>query len=953
MVSINDKMIVMPENEYIHIYGARVHNLKNINVDIPRNKLIVITGLSGSGKSSLAFDTLYAEGQRRYIESLSSYARQFLEQMEKPDCEKIEGLSPAISIEQKTAGHNPRSTLATITEIHDYLRLLYARVGEPHCPECGKAIKSRTIDQIVDEVLKLDDDTKFYILSPVVMGRKGLHKDTLDGLKREGFVRVIIDGYEYTFDEEPKLDRNKIHDIFLVVDRLVMKSDIQSRVSEGVELALSHSENESIVIRIFKNDDDYEDVIFSRRYTCPDCHISLGSLKPRDFSFNSPYGRCEVCDGLGFIPQADPELIVPDTGLSINEGAVDLWKNTTSRWVLGLIKSLEENLGIDLDVPIEKLPDEKRKILFYGSDETIPVVPEGRKRKRYLRYKGLIEIVERNYHRTESEQMREFYFGRYITNVECPGCGGLRLKPESLAVYISGENISQLCQKSVDKSYKFFENLDLSGQKILIAEPIIKEIVGRLGFLQDVGLSYLTLDRMAPTLSGGEAHRIRLATQIGSGLVGVLYILDEPTIGLHARDNRKLLSTLTKLRDLGNTVIVVEHDPETILTADHIIDLGPGAGVNGGLVVAQGTPKDIMKVESSITGKYISGSKRIDIPDEREKGNGEKLVFRGCAHHNLKNIDVDIPLGTITCFTGVSGSGKSSLLSETIYRILARRINRSPLKPGKFEEIEGLENVNKVIEVDQSPIGRTPRSNPATYTNVFTNIRDLFSRIPEAKIRGYKPGRFSFNVKDGRCEACRGMGVKKVEMHLLPDLYIVCDVCDGKRFNRETLQVKYKGKNISNILNMTIDEAHTFFENIPAIESKLRLLKEVGLGYLELGQPATTLSGGEAQRIKLTKELKKRATGKTVYILDEPTTGLHYEDVRKLLNVLYRLRDDGNTILIIEHNLEVIKVADYIIDLGPEGGDEGGYIVAEGTPEEIARNNKSYTGEFLKNILKI
>lgn len=941
----------MSGNDYINIKGARVHNLKDIDVNIPRNKLVVITGLSGSGKSSLAFDTLYAEGQRRYIESLSAYARQFLEQMEKPDCEKIEGLSPAISIEQKTAGHNPRSTVATITEIHDYLRLLYSRIGEPHCPRCGKPITTRTIDEIVDEIMKLEEGTRFYILSPVVVGRKGLHKETLDRLRREGFVRAIIDGIEWTFEEEPELDKNKTHTINLIVDRLIMKDGILSRLSEGVELALSHSENESIVLRILNDEDDYEDIIFSQKYTCPDCEVSIGSLNPRDFSFNSPYGRCEVCDGLGFISKADPDLIIPDESLSLNEGAVDMWDGTSSRWVLGLMDALEREFGIDLDTPINELGDEKRDILLYGSKDTISVIPRGRKRRRYMRYKGLIEIVEGRYHRTDSEQMREFYYGKYIARMDCPNCDGMRLKPESLSVYVGGLNIGELSQMPVDRCYQFFDDLEIDGEREVIAQPILKEIMSRLGFLKDVGLSYLTLDRMAPTLSGGEAHRIRLATQIGSGLVGVLYILDEPTIGLHPKDNRKLIDTLKKLRDLGNTVIVVEHDMDTIMSADHIIDLGPGAGVHGGMVVVDGHHEEVMKSDDSLTGRYLSGIEEIEIPEERFKGNGDELVFKGCSHNNLKNIDVRIPLGTITCITGVSGSGKSSLLSETIFRVLKRKIYRSPVKPGEYREIEGIDNIDKVIEVDQSPIGRTPRSNPATYTSVFTDIRQLFAELPEAKIRGYEQGRFSFNVKGGRCEACGGMGVKKVEMHLLPDLYIVCDVCNGKRYNRETLEVRYKNKNIADVLDMTIDEAYEFFSSIPKIKRKLKLLKDVGLEYLELGQPATTLSGGEAQRIKLTRELKKRATGQTLYILDEPTTGLHYADVKKLLNVLFRLRDGGNTVLIIEHNLEVIKVADYIIDLGPEGGDEGGYIVTCGKPEEIVKCDNSHTGKFLKPIL--
>ncbi len=947
----------MPKgDDSIIIRGARVHNLKNIDVRIPRNRLVVITGISGSGKSSLAFDTLYAEGQRRYVESLSAYARQFLGQMDKPDCDSIEGLSPAISIDQKSASKNPRSTVATITEIHDYLRLLYARVGKPHCYQCGKPIEAQAVDQMVDEVMNLPEGTRFYVLSPLVKGRKGEHRSVFESAQKSGFTRVIVDELEYRLDEEIPLDKNKKHTIELVVDRLVMKENLRSRLHEALETALSKSDDGLVKVKIVdEGSKDGEKFLFSRKLSCPNCGISYEELSPRMFSFNSPYGRCPTCDGLGFISEVDPELVISHPQLSINEGAISPWRDTSSEWVSAILGALSRNYKIDLDKPYQELREEQKRVILYGtgSDELLVEFGDERfRRSRRMRFRGVIPLIERGYHETSSDDAREFYYGRFIAKNPCPDCGGMRLKPASLAVTVGGRNLGEVTAMSVESALQFFSGLKFSEHEMLIAREVLKEISGRLKFMQDVGLSYLTLDRTAPTLAGGEVQRIRLATQIGSGLVGVLYILDEPTIGLHQRDNKRLLATLKKLRDLGNTVIIVEHDRETINSADWVIDLGPGAGVHGGEVVTFGPPEKVARSRNSLTGRYLCGREAIPIPRERKSGDGRFLEIFGAGEHNLKNIEVRFPLGTFICVTGVSGSGKSTLVDETLYRILARAINRSPVKPGRYKAVDGVENIDKVIEVDQSPIGRSPRSNPATYTGVFTHIRHLFAMLPESKVRGYRDGRFSFNVSGGRCEACDGDGFIKVEMHFLPDVYIPCQVCKGKRYNRETLEVRYKGKNIADVLSMTIEEAYSFFQTIPSVKRILQTLLDVGLGYLELGQPATTLSGGEAQRIKLARELRKRATGKTLYILDEPTTGLHFEDVRKLLSVLTRLREGGNTVVVIEHNFEVIKTADYIIDLGPEGGDEGGYVVACGTPEEVAKVKDSHTGRFLRGILR-
>ncbi|MCX8124585.1 MAG: excinuclease ABC subunit UvrA [Spirochaetes bacterium] len=932
--------------QYIRIKGAREHNLKNISIDIPREKLVVITGLSGSGKSSLAFDTIYAEGQRRYVESLSAYARQFLGQMEKPDVDLIEGLSPAISIEQKTTHRNPRSTVGTVTEIHDYLRLLFARVGVPYCYKCGKPITSQTIDQIVENVLTYNAGTKIQVLAPVVRGRKGMYQDMFDKFRQQGYSRVRVDGQVFSLDDPITIDKNKKHSIEVIIDRIVLKENIRTRLSDSIETAIELADGQVILII-----DDKEQLI-STKMTCPDCDVSLPELSPRMFSFNSPYGACPTCDGLGFIMQFDPDLIVDNPDKSLMDGALAVWGKTTSYWYQEQILTLAKSLKFDPYTPWKKLPKQIQNIVLYGSNGKKFDYSIERYEAQYRftkEFEGVIPNLMRRYKETQSDEMREWMEG-FMRNRVCDACGGKRLRPESLAVKVADKNIADISALSIKDAVKFFNELSLSETQMTIARQILKEIRARLQFLSNVGIDYLTLDRAAGTLSGGEAQRIRLATQIGSGLTGVLYILDEPSIGLHQRDNKKLLATLKELRDIGNTVIVVEHDEETIRESDYVIDLGPGAGLDGGYVVAQGTPQEIELNETSITGLYLRGKRFIKAPTHRRKAD-KYLTIRGAAENNLKSIDVSFPLGVFTCVTGVSGSGKSTLIIDILYKALASLKMRSKEYPGKFKKIEGIEFIDKVIDVDQSPIGRTPRSNPATYTGTFTPIRELFANLPESKVRGYKPGRFSFNVSGGRCEACWGDGIKKIEMHFLPDVYITCEVCKGKRYNHETLEVRYKGKNIYEVLEMTVDEAYEFFANIPSIKSKLETLKRVGLGYIKLGQPATTLSGGEAQRVKLSTELSKRATGNTLYILDEPTTGLHFADVEKLIDVLQSLVDKGNTVIVIEHNLDVIKCADWIIDLGPEGGDAGGRIVAQGTPEEVAKVKESYTGQFLREIL--
>jgi len=932
--------------QYIRIKGAREHNLKNISIDIPREKLVVITGLSGSGKSSLAFDTIYAEGQRRYVESLSAYARQFLGQMEKPDVDLIEGLSPAISIEQKTTHRNPRSTVGTVTEIHDYLRLLFARVGVPYCYKCGKPITSQTIDQIVENVLTYNAGTKIQVLAPVVRGRKGMYQEMFEKFKQQGYSRVRVDGEVLSLDDPIKVDKNKKHTIEVIIDRIVLKENIRARLSDSIETAIELADGQVILII-----DDKEQLI-STKMTCPDCEVSLPELSPRMFSFNSPYGACPTCDGLGFIMQFDPELIVANPDKSLMDGALAVWGKTTSYWYQEQVLTLARHLKFDPHTPWKKLPKQIQSIVLYGSNGKKFDYSIERFEAQYRftkEFEGVIPNLMRRYKETQSDEMREWMEG-FMRNKVCDACGGKRLRPESLAVKVADKNIADISALSIKEAVIFFNDIKLSETQMAIARQILKEIRARLQFLSNVGIDYLTLDRAAGTLSGGEAQRIRLATQIGSGLTGVLYILDEPSIGLHQRDNKKLLDTLKELRDIGNTVIVVEHDEETIRESDYVVDLGPGAGLDGGYVVAQGTPQEIEQNETSITGLYLSGKRYIKAPPKRRAAE-KYLTIRGAAENNLKSIDVSFPLGVFTCVTGVSGSGKSTLIIDILYKALASLKMRSKDYPGKFNKIEGIEYIDKVIDVDQSPIGRTPRSNPATYTGTFTPIRELFAGLPESKIRGYKAGRFSFNVSGGRCEACWGDGIKKIEMHFLPDVYITCEVCKGKRYNHETLEVRYKGKNIYEVLEMTVDEAYDFFINIPSIKSKLETLKRVGLGYIKLGQPATTLSGGEAQRVKLSTELSKRATGNTLYILDEPTTGLHFADVEKLIDVLQSLVDKGNTVIVIEHNLDVIKCADWIIDLGPEGGDAGGQIVACGTPEEVAKVKNSYTGQFLQKIL--
>ena len=938
--------------KYIRIRGANEHNLKNISLDIPRDELVVLTGLSGSGKSSLAFDTIYAEGQRRYMESLSSYARMFLGQMEKPDVESIEGLSPAISIDQKSTNRNPRSTVGTVTEIYDYFRLLYARIGIPHCPKCGKEIKKQTVDQMVDQIMEMEQGTRIQLLAPVVRGRKGTHVKLLERAKKSGYVRVRIDGSMYELSEDIQLDKNLKHNIEIVVDRLVVKPGIEKRLTDSVENVLHLAEGLMTVDVI-----GGEPVNFSQSFSCPDCGISIEEIEPRSFSFNNPFGACPECSGLGYKMEFDADLIIPDKSLSINEGAITVmgWQSASKKgsFTRAILEALAEEYHFSLDTPFEEYPEEIQNILIHGTNgKNVNVHYFGQRGEGFydIAFEGIIKNVERRYRETYSEASKAEY-EEFMRITPCRACKGQRLKPGALAVTVGNHNIAEITSFSIEELAKFLDNLELTSQQHMIGDQILKEIRARLQFLLDVGLDYLTLSRATGTLSGGEAQRIRLATQIGSGLVGVAYILDEPSIGLHQRDNDKLLGTLKHLRDLGNTVIVVEHDEDTMFAADHIVDIGPGAGEHGGEVIAEGTAEEIMQVPESITGAYLSGRIRIPVPEERRKPTGW-LKIVGAQENNLKNIDVEIPLGVMTCVTGVSGSGKSSLVNEILYKYLAKKLNRARTIPGKHKKIEGVEQLDKVINIDQSPIGRTPRSNPATYTGVFDQIRDLFAATQDAKERGYKKGRFSFNVKGGRCEACSGDGILKIEMHFLPDVYVPCEVCGGKRYNRETLEVHYKGKSIYDVLNMTVEEALTFFENVPSIRRKIETLYDVGLSYLRLGQPSTTLSGGEAQRIKLATELSKRSTGKTIYILDEPTTGLHFADVHKLTEILKRLASDGNTVVVIEHNLDVIKTADYIIDIGPEGGAKGGTVIAEGTPEEVARNPVSYTGKYIDMMLK-
>lgn len=938
------------KSDKIIIRGARQHNLKNIDVDLPRNKLVVITGLSGSGKSTLAFDTLYAEGQRRYVESLSTYARQFLERMDKPDVDTIDGLSPAIAIEQKTGSHNPRSTVGTVTEIYDYLRLLYARVGVAHCHKCGREITSQTIDQIVDKVMSLPEKTKLVIMSPIVRGRKGTHVNLLKKMKKDGFARVRIDGRIMEIETAGGLDKNKAHDIDVVVDRLIIKPTIKNRLADSLELALSLSDGIAMA-----DIGEKDPILFNEKAACTKCGVSYPELSPASFSFNSPKGACPKCDGLGSTTEFDPDLVIPNHKLSLREGAVAAWANKNSVHFFEFLDALTSHYRVDIYTPYKDLPDDFKKILLWGSgEEEVPFYFERNNRKHTYNkvFEGVIPQLERRYVETDSRSAREDIM-QYMTFRPCAECGGAKLNQAARSVKVGGLAIFETTRLSIDRARTFFENLvgDLKGKQEAIAGRIIREIAERLGFLENVGLSYLTLDRPASTLSGGESQRIRLATQIGSKLTGVLYVLDEPSIGLHQRDNQRLLDTLIAMRDLGNTVLVVEHDEETIRAADYVVDMGPGAGVNGGRVVFAGTPEMLLKDENSLTGQYFSGRKRIEVPKVRRKGNGKFIVVKGASENNLESIDVGFPLGCFICVTGVSGSGKSTLVLETLYRILAAHVYNSRAPAGAHQSVTGLSHIDKVIHIDQSPIGRTPRSNPGTYTGIFTHIRELFSKTPEARMRGYKSGRFSFNVKGGRCEACRGDGIIKIEMHFLPDVYVACDVCRGKRYNRETLEIRYKGKNIAEVLDMTVNQSLVFFENIESIRSKLKTLIEVGLGYLRIGQPATTLSGGEAQRVKLSKELGKKATGKTVYILDEPTTGLHADDVRGLLDVLNTLTDMGNTVAVIEHNLDVVKSADYIIDLGPEGGDGGGRIVGSGTPEKLAEIGESHTGRFLKKVL--
>ena len=939
------------DRKYIKIRGAHEHNLKGIDIDIPRDEFVVLTGLSGSGKSSLAFDTIYAEGQRRYMESLSSYARQFLGQMEKPNVESIEGLPPAISIDQKSTNRNPRSTVGTVTEIYDYFRLLYARIGIPHCPECGRAITKQTIDQMVDAVMQLPERTKIQILAPVVRGRKGQHEKLFEKAKKSGYVRVIVDGAQYELSEEIKLDKNIKHNIDIVVDRLVVKPGIEKRLTDSLENVFDLSEGNAIVDVV-----DGEPMNFSQNFACPDCNISIDEVEPRSFSFNNPFGACPTCFGLGYKMEFDEDLMIPDKSLAITEGAIQVigWQSCTdpSSYTYATLRALSEGYGFDLNTPFKDLPKDIHDMFMYGGDgRVLKVRYKGQRGEGVynLDWEGLIKNVQRRYRETFSENQKAEY-EQFMRITPCECCGGQRLKKSSLAVTVADKNIYEITNMSVKDLVDFLEKMELTKQQLLIGEQILKEIKGRVGFLKEVGLDYLSLTRGTATLSGGEAQRIRLATQIGSGLVGVAYILDEPSIGLHQRDNDKLLGALKNLKDLGNTLVVVEHDEDTMRAADYIVDIGPRAGVHGGEIVATGTAEDIMKCKDSLTGAYLSGRIKIPVPTERKTPTGF-ITIKGARENNLKNIDVDIPLGVVTCITGVSGSGKSSLTNEILYKHLAKSLNRARTIPGKHDDITGLEQLDKVIDIDQSPIGRTPRSNPATYTGVFDLIRDLFAATADAKARGYKKGRFSFNVKGGRCEACSGDGIIKIEMHFLPDVYVPCEVCGGKRYNRETLEVKYKGKSIYDILDMTIEDAVEFFKNVPSVLRKIQTLNDVGLGYIKLGQPSTELSGGEAQRIKLATELSRKSTGKTIYILDEPTTGLHFADVHKLVEILHRLAADGNTVVLIEHNLDVIKTADYIIDMGPEGGDGGGTVIAQGTPEEVCEVEASYTGKFLKPYL--
>jgi excinuclease ABC subunit A len=935
----------------ITIKGAREHNLKNIDLELPRDSFIVVSGISGSGKSSLAFDTIFAEGQRRYVESLSAYARQFLGRLDKPDLDYIEGLSPAISIEQKSTPRNPRSTVGTVTEIYDYLRLLYARIGTPHCPQCGREIKEQSVDQIVDALFALPDQTRIVLMAPVIRGRKGEHQKIIKDARRAGFVRIRVDGTIRSLDETIRPDKNRKHNIEIVVDRLVIKDGVAKRLADSVETALEVASGQLIVS--IKTEDGPREELYSQSLACPVCGISVPELQPRLFSFNSPFGACQECSGLGVTLEFDPQLVMPDTSLSIKQGAI-VTHNLKANWHRSIFESLARHYGFDLDTPLEELSPESLDILLYGSKEQIRFKYENPQREGRWEYtsnfRGVLNELRRRYLETSSEGVKEWLEG-FMSQRQCPKCEGRRLRPESLAVTLGGKDIHQLTKLSVQAAREALSNLKLTRNQQTIAQQVLKEISSRLKFMTDVGLEYLTLERRASTLSGGEAQRIRLATQIGSSLVGVLYILDEPTIGLHQRDNRRLLDTLLQLRDLGNTLIVVEHDEQTLRSADYIVDLGPGAGVHGGRVVFAGRYKDVLKDEKSLTGQFLSGRLKIESPDRRREGSGKAITLIGAAEHNLNNITVSFPLGLLTVITGVSGSGKSSLLTDLLFPILANRTNRAHLPEGSYNSVEGVEEIDKVINIDQSPIGRTPRSNPATYVGMFTPIRELFASLPESKAMGYKPGRFSFNVKSGRCEHCQGAGTIKIEMHFLPDVYITCDVCKGKRFNRETLEVLYKGKNIDDVLEMTVEEAYAFFRKIPVIERKLKMLIQVGLGYIQLGQSAITLSGGEAQRVKLSLELSKRSTGRTFYILDEPTTGLHFADVKQLLEVLNRLVDQGNTVVLIEHNLDVIKQADHVIDLGPEGGDKGGQIIATGPPEAIVQCQASYTGRYLKSVL--